>query len=100
MKPLDDLVAAITHCQIDVRKLLEWVSNSLDPHEVAVWCEANARWYACRARAALARAGAALFPPRGRPPIPTAAVPGDGDDGADAAVIDRLNHQPMETAHE
>jgi hypothetical protein len=68
MKLIHDLLTAIAHGPIDVRKLLEWASNSLDPHEVTVWWQANARWFACRARAALAGARAALFPPRGRPP--------------------------------
>jgi hypothetical protein len=88
MKSMDDLFTVIAHCPGAIRTLLDWGSNSLDLPEVAAWCETNGRWYACRARAALAGARAAVFPRRERPPIPTAATRGDEADDAGATVND------------
>ena len=55
MKSTYDFLTAIVNCHLDARILLEWCSNSLDFHEVSLWGEKIARWYACQIRAAIAR---------------------------------------------
>ena len=51
MKSIHDILTAIANCHLDARILLDWCSNSLDFHEVSLWGDKIARWYACQLRA-------------------------------------------------
>ena len=63
MKSTCDFLTAIINCHLDTRLFLDWCSNSLDVHEVSLWGDKFARWYACRLRAAIARLRSAKFAP-------------------------------------
>jgi hypothetical protein len=89
MKPIYDILTAITNHHLDVRTLLEWGGKSLDFHDMSVWGAKSARWYACQVRAGLARAKAALFPPGPAPaelPIVTVDVRGGLIEDVDATI--------------